>query len=123
MVRYSIYNPYKSSPVDEPQRAEREREQIFMQTRRGQREREREREQISIADVYHPATLLSHKPRSMAEEDERSSKPVRTASEANVGVAMEAATPRGDKADPVTRMRPVSQGVCPFVELGDIAVL
>ena len=59
----------------------------------------------------------------MAKEDERSSKPVRTASEANVGVAMEAPTPRGDKADPEPRMLPVSQGVCPFVELGDIAVL
>ena len=41
LVRYSIYNPYKSSPVDEPQRAERERADIHSRPAEGS-ERERE---------------------------------------------------------------------------------
>lgn len=71
----------------------------------------------------HRATLLSHNPSTVADEDECSSKCTRTASEAGVGAAMEAAISSGDEADPEPWMLPESQGACPSYEFGDIAVL
>ena len=103
MVRYNNYKSYKYSPVAEAQRAKRE--------------------QRFRADISHHATLLSHNPSTVTDEDESSSKRARTASEADVGVAMEAAIPSGDEADPGPRVLPESQGACPFDEYGDIATL
>ena len=75
MIRYNNYNSYQyRPPVAESQRAERE--------------------QTFTAGISHHAALLSHNPRATADEDERSSKPAPTASEPDVGDAMEAAQGR-----------------------------
>lgn len=80
MVRHTNYSLFEHGPVAELQRAEKK--------------------QMVIADIIHRATLLSHNPSTVADEDERSSKCAPTASKVGVSAALEAAIPSGDEANP-----------------------
>lgn len=75
---FNTYTSFQHSTVAEPQREMKE--------------------QLLIADMTHRTCVFAHYPSTVAGSDERSSKHVRTANEAGVGAAMEAAISIGEEA-------------------------